>query len=325
MTLLKNAALLSSLLAIFSLGACATDTMDGDLPFEGDADGFGKADHTELDFTPLLNASASQDRRHQGGKAIITSRQAWQDYFGTYAPAEVDFSKEWVAFYGAGSRNTGGYGASITSLAQLPGQGLILETQHSSPGIDCIVTQAFTTPHMIVKFDIPSPTPRWAVSDHEDIVTRCGPSNADRQVELAASLEVWEAKRDEISNTYTYSQEFNSVFSNISTRTTLVVEFGEVVARHGKSQAGADVDVFSEFGDDVGTRDGYHAPRLLDALYEECKNDILTVDEDENFMHLSFDDNGLLQACTFFNRNCQDDCTRGPRISELDLETGPQN
>jgi len=324
MTLFQTSrTLLAPLFLSLALGACATD-VESDLPFEGNADGIGKADHLRIDVTQIF-APVDRNRLENGGKAIITSADSWAAYFGTDAPADIDFDHEWVAFTGAGIRNTGGFGATITGMREIQGGGgIVLETVHSSPGFDCIVTQAFTTPHSIVKFDIPNPTPRFALSDHEDVVQRCSPTNEERQVELAASLLTWEETRDSIDNTYAYSSEFNSVFSNVSMRTTFVVELGVVVARHGKSQVGSETETFSEFGDEVGQREGFHAPLLIDDLYAECKNDVLSVDDTKNFMNLTFDDGGILSVCTRFNHACQDDCSRGPVITELDLQTGPQ-
>lgn len=317
MTIRKT--LLASL--IISLAACAPGADDGsDLPFDDDASGIGKADHLSVEFTPI-SANIDFKRREKGGKAIITSADSWVEYFGTDAPADVDFGKEWVAFFGSGLQNTGGYSAQITGISNLPSiGGIVLETLATSPGFDCIVTQALTTPHMIVKFTTPSPAPSWAVSDHSDEVNRCGPTNAERQAELADSLETWEAARDDAGNSYTYTRETHSFFANTSFKTTFVVEAGVVVERIATTTSGADIDklLFHETGDEVGTNSSAHDVALIDDLYAECKSDVLTKDEDEHFINLSFD-GGLLQSCTSFHRLCQDDCTRGPVITSIEF------
>ena len=317
-------ALASLLLATAAACAPADDTSDdgSDLPFDPDAAvDIDKADLIGLAVTPIDDAALGNQRLEQGGRAIITSAASWRRYFGTAAPASVDFGREWVAFYGSGLKNTGGYAAEITSLSFLSSdRGLVLATRDVSPGFDCIVTQAFTTPHAIVKFAAPTPRPTWAAADHESETRRCGPSNQDRLAELATSRAAWEAARDAHGNSYTYSQVMSS-FLGFDAETTFVVEGGAVVERHFKSQLGADVTTWSEVGAEVGSHtDEGHPVALVDDLYDECKNDVLTRDEEENFMNLSFDDAGLLQTCTSFHRQCNDDCDRGPKLGFISFE-----
>jgi len=310
---LTATALTSSLLL-----ACGTGTTpsDSDLPVEGNSAGLGKADAVELALTPV-SADIDIDRLSDGGKAIITSADSWEDYFGTPAPADVDFDHEWVAFFGAGMRNTGGYSAEILSLTLLEQQGgLILETLHQSPGADCLVTQAFTWPHTVVKFDTPDPAPTFAVSDHENEVYSCSPSNDDLLVELADSRSRWDQAVAAQGESYTYTSDFASFFG-FSSQTTVVVDDGTVTERHFKSQFGANNDIWSEFGADVGSHAQGAAPVLIDALYDECASDVLTQDPDENFITLTFDQEGFLQTCTYFPKNCADDCSFGPTISSI--------
>jgi hypothetical protein len=310
-----------SALTSFGLAACAADdSLDGDLPFDGDSAGLGKADGVSVPVTPLA-ADIDFERREQGGRAIITSAAAWQRYFGTEAPAEVDFSRSWVAFYGAGLKNTGGFSAEITGLSFLPEDGgLVLSTRATSPGFDCLVTQALTTPHTLVTFAIPSPRPTFALADHADEVRRCSPSNADHLAALADSRRAWEAAKAQSGNSYTYSREFHS-FLGFSSRTDFVVESGVVVERHFKAQhAGApESRQWSELGAEVGSHDEAFPPLLIDALYDQCETEVLSQDEDDNFMSFALDQRGLLQVCTFFPKNCADDCGRGPVISNLEI------
>ena len=161
--------------ASLSLAACASETPEGELPFEGDAGELGKADGVSVAVTEL-NADIDMSRLPQGGTFIITSKKAWTRVMGTDAPADVNFAKEWVAFFGTGIKNTGGFSAQITDLRYHPGAGaLVLSTHATSPGFDCIVTQAFTNPHHVVKFKIPSPRPLFALADSSSEVKRCSP------------------------------------------------------------------------------------------------------------------------------------------------------
>jgi hypothetical protein len=299
---------------------CSAGAPEGDLPFDQDGlASLGKADALGLPLTEV-GAPIDHDRLVKGGKAIITSAESWKSYFGTDAPADVDFSREWVAFYGAGMRSTGGFSAEIRGLSFLPDHGgLVLETHHQSPGFDCIVTMALTWPHAVVKFDIPEPRPFWAVSDHSEHTYRCSPTNEERLDDLAASRDAWEAAKAASGDSYGYTREFFS-FLGFSFRTDFVVDSGVVVERHYKAQhhnAGGDAVTWSEIGAEVGTHTEGHRVALIDDLYDECESEVLTQDEEQNFINLSFDQAGLLQACTYFPIHCADDCSRGPVITEI--------
>lgn len=45
--------------------------------------------------------------------------------------------------------------------------------------------------------------------------------------------------------------------------------------------------------------------------------DVLTQNENDNWMRFSVDERGFLQACTYTPMACQDDCSRGPTIDTL--------
>ena len=162
-----------SLVSVLAV-ACAQPEAGGSLPF-GDADvaALGKNDLPSLPTTRIYPA-IGQDRQVQGGQAIITSAESWVEYAGSPAPADVDFSREWVAFYGLGVRNTGGYSAEILSVTNIASaELLVLETKSQSPGPDCIVTQAITYPFAAIKFEIPEVVPTWATSEHSAETYSC--------------------------------------------------------------------------------------------------------------------------------------------------------
>lgn len=306
--------LLASLLSL-GLAACAAEsTPDGDLPI-GDATGedLGKADHTGLQLTKL-DADVGTDRSVEGGRAILTSAASWESYFGTTAPAAVDFSREWVAFYGSGTQNSGGHQANITGIRTLSDGGLLIETEAVSPGFDCLVTQAITFPHTVVKFTIPSPRPTFAVGDHHDRVQNCGPEPTDLEAQLADSRGQWDASVAANGADYTYSQVFAS-FIGLSGETTFVVRDGVVVERSYLQTFGADVEQWTETGSDLGSHtDQGHPIAVVPDLYDTCANDVLPQDDGDHFMNLQFDDAGLLRVCTATHKLCNDDCDRGPKL-----------
>lgn len=315
---LVNLFLASTLLATT---ACASDVPEGELPFEGEADGLAKADAVTIDVTELEFADIDSARLHRGGTFIITSKTAWKRVMGTQAPKEIDFSKEWVAFFGTGIKNTGGYGAQITSVSLYAGVGaLVLETKATSPGDDCIVTQAFTNPHHVVKFAIPAPRPAFALAASASEVRRCSPTQDERLEMLGDSRVAWDAAKAKHADSYTYTRDFQS-WSGFGFQTTVVVAAGQVVERHYKAQhvSGGDSTQWSEVGAEVGTHDEGFPAVTVDALYDECATTVLTKDDQANWVHFSTDANNFLQACTFTPKLCQDDCTRGPVISTLDF------
>jgi hypothetical protein len=305
---------------LLAFTACASDaTVDGELPIEGDATGLSKADAATVAVTELPAAEIGQTRLQKGGTFIITSKSAWKKVMGTDAPADVDFKHEWVAFFGTGLKNTGGFGAQITSVSLYANLGaLVLGTKATSPGFDCLVTQAFTTPHNVVKFAIPSPRPTFALAAAESKIQKCGPSNAERLEELADSRVAFDAAKGKHDNSYTYTRDFQS-FTGFGFQTTIVVAQGLVIERHFKSQhiSGGDSTQWSETGADVGSHDEGFPAVTVDALYDECATTVLTKDEDNNWINFSTDANQFLQACTYTPMNCQDDCTRGPVLSTL--------
>ena len=90
------------------------------------------------------------------------------------APDDLDWSREWVAFYSAGSKPTGGYRAVITRVTvSETGKTLKLVTSLRSPGADCFTTQAFTTPHTLVRFHKPASEPSRARFYRDDQTVSC--------------------------------------------------------------------------------------------------------------------------------------------------------
>jgi len=302
--------------------ACATDaTVEGELPFEDGAPAAGKADAASIDVTELEFADIATERLQRGGTFIITTKKAWERTMGTKAPADVDFSREWVAFYGSGSKNTGGFSARITGLSHYANYGaLLLETKATSPGNDCIVTQAFTNPHTVVKFAIPTPRPQFAYASPSSEVKKCSPSNAERLEMLGDSRVAFNDAKAKHDNSYTYTRDFQS-FSGFGFQTTVVVANGLVVERHYKEQhiSGGDSSGWSETGAEVGSHEEGFPAVTVDALYDQCATEVLTQNENTNWINFSTDDNNLLQACTYTPMACQDDCSRGPVISTLEF------
>jgi hypothetical protein len=107
------------------------------IAFEAVGDGVGDAERTET-------------------RRLVTSAADYRATFGHPPPASVDLAREWVVFYAAGARPTGGYEASVVSIARRCDGGLRVVTRLVSPGPACLVTQAITSPHALVRFARPA-------------------------------------------------------------------------------------------------------------------------------------------------------------------------
>jgi hypothetical protein len=103
---------------------------------------------------------------------LIRSARQYERLLGHAPPAEVDFAAgDVVIFYSAGIQSTGGYEASILEVA-LRNRQLQVTTQLVSPGEDCIVTQALTTPYVLARVRPPRRV-NGARFEHVDVIRDC--------------------------------------------------------------------------------------------------------------------------------------------------------
>lgn len=107
-------------------------------------------------------------------RKILTTGSAYRRNFGHDAPSEVDFARDWVIFYSAGSKPSGGYSASITQITRsASGLTLKVTTSLNKPGSGCMVTQAITKPYVLVKFRVPLPRSQYVQFYKDDTVRNC--------------------------------------------------------------------------------------------------------------------------------------------------------
>ena len=84
---------------------------------------------------------------------------------------EVDFNKSMVIAVSLGSKPTGGYDIKITGVKEREAEGLIaISVEESSPGKDCIVSQALTSPYHIIETE---KTDKEVVFDTQKVVLDC--------------------------------------------------------------------------------------------------------------------------------------------------------
>jgi hypothetical protein len=137
------------LLASSLLASCAGDDVDEIAGPVGELVAAPPGGSTSVAFEEFQDDVG--DRAAREVRVLIRTRQGYRDYFGHAPPATVDFPRENVIFYAAGVKPTGGYSAGLVSLTR-SGHDLLGVTRLVSPGAGCIVTQALTSPHVLVKF-----------------------------------------------------------------------------------------------------------------------------------------------------------------------------
>ncbi len=79
---------------------------------------------------------------------VFTSPESFE---GKEAPAEVDWNEEWVVYYAAGTRGTGGYEANVLKVSlSASAKTITVSNETVTPGLSCVVTEAFTSPATLV-------------------------------------------------------------------------------------------------------------------------------------------------------------------------------
>lgn len=76
----------------------------------------------------------------------------WQNLVGRGEAPAIDFAKEAAVFLLAGSKPTGGYSIDVRG-AKVEGETLVIDAAVKSPPPDAIVTQAFTSPYVVIAVD----------------------------------------------------------------------------------------------------------------------------------------------------------------------------
>ncbi|RYE76774.1 MAG: protease complex subunit PrcB family protein [Myxococcales bacterium] len=101
-----------------------------------------------LPFT-VIAATRSNAKK---GVTLLRTAAEYKAFFGVKAPAGL-FPKSWVVHYAMGTKNTGGYEVEITSVKRgsATGHRLSVGVTTRSPGPQCMVTQALTSPQVAVR------------------------------------------------------------------------------------------------------------------------------------------------------------------------------
>lgn len=128
----------------------------------------------EIDV-PFVELEARASGRPIGeSRLVITSPQAYRTKLGTAPPASIDFEREWVVLYAAGTKPTGGYEAHIARIGRsIDGRTMTVETRLVAPGPRCFVTEALTNPYVIARFRKPAEATTRITFVHSSEVHDC--------------------------------------------------------------------------------------------------------------------------------------------------------
>jgi hypothetical protein len=166
-------ALVSLVLVAAPLAACAAPSTEG----EGDeriAEATGTVSEALNLSLPFQSFTDSAPSITFPLSVIITSAAQYQAIVGHPPPIPVDWGNEWVIFYSAGQRPTGGYVASIEGVGlSFFGPTLLVRTNIQAPGPSCIVPQVVTHPQAFAKIRVPTPRPRFVRFFHDSSVREC--------------------------------------------------------------------------------------------------------------------------------------------------------
>jgi len=132
------------------------------------------------------------------------------------------------------------------------------------------------------------------------------------------SLDFWKELKNENGDSYMYSSTRSSVFGFGGTTDITVID-NNVVKRTYQGfttneNTGEIVNTeenYVEENEEVGTNEIGFAAMTIDDLYETCASEYLTVSESDNLIYFETEPNGLISHCSFFPKNCQDDCSIG--------------
>ena len=135
--------------------------------------------------------------------------------------------------------------------------------------------------------------------------------------EVEVSRSEFQRLSDDASG-YTYARYFES-FTGAWHRTTITVENDVVVSR---SYEDSYETTWIETGADLGSHELGHPVATMPELYDECEDDVLTVDPASNEVVFEVDEQGVLRRCTYTPLECDDDCTSGIAIESIEFEPG---
>lgn len=137
---------------------------------------------------------------------------------------------------------------------------------------------------------------------------------------LAESLATWEDVREDFDDSYTYVR-WTEYWPGRRLETSIVVSSGTVIERsHLETQDGETVEAWSEYGADVGTAETGFPAVTLDALYEQCADEVLPrVGGTIELTFRTFGD-GLLMDCYTADSSVDDGGVDGVQLLSIEVD-----
>ena len=159
------------LTALLLAAGCASAADSSDSVTQEEASSSESAIKSTIPFETFADTAGA---RTAETRKLITTAAQYRAVVGHDPPVRVQWSREWVAFYGAGTRSTGGFEASIERIGlSASGRTLSVTTKLSSPGAGCVVTESLTNPQTFAKFRRPTPSPSSTTFQRADEVRSC--------------------------------------------------------------------------------------------------------------------------------------------------------
>lgn len=143
------------------------------------------------------------------------------------------------------------------------------------------------------------------------------------------SLERWKELKQMNGTSYSYDVKTNS-FSGFGSITTIIVTNNVITKRTYESYRLFDNDfkplsfeeriiqeTFIETTEELNSNTLGAKTATIDELYKSCINKYLKVDPNKNIITFKIFNTGLMSTCSYFPKDCQDDCTIGVSISNF--------
>lgn len=148
--------------------------------------------------------------------------------------------------------------------------------------------------------------------------------NMPYESEFGKSYKVFQDFKRSSGNSYVYVTTTSS-WTGYSSKTTITVNSGKVIRRAFLSQFYSEKvpeqngikENWVEEQNELGTHESGFRAITLDAVYEMCRKDFLTVDPNANEVIFRAQNAGMISVCGYIPHGCADDCFQGVTIESI--------
>ncbi|MCP4936024.1 MAG: hypothetical protein GY927_17930 [bacterium] len=146
--------------------------------------------------------------------------------------------------------------------------------------------------------------------------------NAGLLHKLKKSLSVWKKRKNQAGGFYSYTTTRSS-WGGAHYETMLTVANDIIIRReyHYRNWRSKESEHWIESKPDkVGLNSGGASLKIMETLYQDCRQILSTKNKKNNHLNLEFDASGLLKNCFFSPKRCMDDCARGVFIKKINFD-----